>query len=120
MDAMPAARLPPMLAEQGPGGGIKQPDVPLVPLHGDLTPKPPRGRRVVRAGDLDAAVEMHGARAVLVVAEGLKGQRPQLQLRLGEHGGDLALDGPRGRRRAIEVSTDLVPWVRVSVQRVSQ
>ena len=46
--------------------------------HCTLTPSDPAGRRrVVGRGDLDATVQMHGAAAVLVVAERLEGQRAE-------------------------------------------
>ena len=93
MDRMAPARLPAMLAEQQAGGGIEQPDVVVVPLDGDVAAEPARRRRVVGAGHFDAAVEMHRAGAVLVVAKGLDRQRPEVRLLLGEHGGDLALGG---------------------------
>jgi hypothetical protein len=45
------------------------PDAPrprsVVPLDSDLAAEPARRRRVVGAGDFDAAVEMHGARRKL-------------------------------------------------------
>jgi hypothetical protein len=91
-----------MLAEQEAGGGIEEADMMLVPLDGDLAADPPGRRSVVGRGDLDAAVEMHGAGAVRVVAKGLEGQRPEVRLLLGEHGGDLALGGAvEGRRLGV-------------------
>jgi len=65
--------------------------VVIVPLDGHHAPEPAGRRRIVGAGDFDAAVEVDGARAVLVVPKRLDGQRLQLRLLLGEHGGDLAL-----------------------------
>src|SRR5207253_11346989 len=67
--------------------------VAIVPLDGDRAAEPARRRGVVGAGDFDTAVEMHGARAVVVVAKGLERQRSELRLFLGEHGGDLTLGG---------------------------
>ena len=81
---MPAARLAPMFPEQGPGGEIEKPDVEVVPLHSDLATEPAGRGRVVGASHFDAAVEMHGALAVLVVAEGLERQREQVGAFLGE------------------------------------
>ena len=72
----------------------------------------PAGRRaVVGGGDLDAAVEMHGAAAVFVVAERLERQRAEGRTLLGEHGGDLAL------RRAVDagVGPALLPAVQVGL-----
>ena len=48
---------------------------------------------VVGLGDLDAAVEVHGARAEGVVAEGRRRERPEMRALLGKHRGDLALGG---------------------------
>jgi len=67
--------------------------VVIVPLDGERAAEPARRRRVVGAGDFDVAVEMHGARPVLVVAKRLERQRSEVRLLLGEHGGDLALGG---------------------------
>jgi hypothetical protein len=65
----------------------------VIPVDRDDTPEPARRRRVVGAGDFDAAVDMNGADTVLVMAEGLERQREQMRPLLGEHGGDLPLDG---------------------------
>ena len=67
--------------------------VPRVPLHPDDVTDVPRGHRVVRTGDLDVAVEVDGAGAVLVVVERLNGQWLQVRLLLGKHRRDLALGG---------------------------
>jgi hypothetical protein len=96
MDSVAPTRLSPVLAQERASHRVAQPHVMLVPLGGWtalLVPEPARGRRIIGAGDLDAAVEMHGAGAVLVVAKRFERQRPETRLLLGEHGGDLALGG---------------------------
>jgi hypothetical protein len=50
-----------------------------------LTADPSRRRSVVSRFNLDAAIEMHGALAILVVAERLQRQRLQIWLFFGEH-----------------------------------
>ena len=93
MDRVPPSPLAPVLAEQLAGRRIEEADVVVVPLHGDHAPEPARRRGVVGAGDLDAAVQVHGAGPVLVVAKGLQGQGPQVWPLLEEtkpgHGGVL-------------------------------
>ena len=71
-DAMPAPRRAQVLAEELSGSGVEQADVGAVPLHVDAATDPAGRGTVVGRRDLDAAVEMHGAAAVLVVAERLK------------------------------------------------
>src|SRR2546428_2065941 len=93
VDRVAPAGLAPVLAEEFPGRGIEEPDVVLVPLDGDLAAEPARRRGVVGAGDFGAAVEMHGAGAVLVVAKGFERQRLEMGLLLGEHRRDLAFGG---------------------------
>ena len=68
-DAMPAPRRAQVLAEELAGAGVEQADVEVAPLDVDAAADPARRRAVVGGGDLDAAVEMHGAVAVLVVAD---------------------------------------------------
>src|SRR6266545_1443265 len=93
VDGMAAPGLAAVLAQQDAGGGIEEADMLLVPLDGDFAAEPSWRRRVVGAGNLDAAVEMHRAGAELVVAEGLQGQGQQRRPFLGEHRRDLALGG---------------------------
>ena len=105
MNRVAAAGLAPMLAEECPGRGIEQADVVVVPLDGDLAPEPARRRGVVGAGDFDAAVEMHGPGAVLVVANGPRGS------------------GRRWGCSSANIAATwrlVVPWMRVSAQRASQ
>ena len=76
-DAMAAARLAQVLAQQLAGVRVQQAHLPGIPLHLDAPADPARRRAVVGRFDFDAAVQMHRALAVLVVAEGLDGQRQQ-------------------------------------------
>ena len=108
------AGLAAVLAEECACGGIEQADVMLVPLDGDRAPEPAGRRRVVGAGHFDAAIEMHGAGPVLVIAKRLDRQGAQDRLLLGEHGGDLTLGGAvdagvgPARLPAIEIGLGLV------------
>ena len=61
-----------MLAQQLAGLRIEQPHVQVVPLHLTRAGRSSRAARRSRRLDLDAAVEMHGALAVLVVAKRLE------------------------------------------------
>jgi hypothetical protein len=67
--------------------------VPLIPLDLDAAADPARRRAVVSGLDFDTAVQMHGAFAVLVIAEGLQGQRQQRRAFLGKHRRHLPLGG---------------------------
>src|SRR5207249_2132207 len=73
---------------------IEEPYGHAGPLDGEAFAHVPGRGAVVRALDLDAAVEVHGARAVLVVAKRRERQRPQRGLLFGKHRRDLALRGP--------------------------
>ena len=90
---MTAARLAQVLAQQLAGAGVQQPHMPDIPLHADAPADPARRRAVVGRFDFHAAVQVHRAFAVLVIAEGLDGQRQQGRPLFGEHGGDLPLGG---------------------------
>ena len=105
LDPMPAARDAQMLAEELARLRMEQPDLRGVPLDVDAPANPPWRCPIVGGGHLDAAIEMHRALAVLVVAKRFEGKRPQGRPFLGKHGGDLPLGGA---------------WMRVSAQRVSQ
>ena len=109
LDAMPAPRRAQVLAEELAGAGIEQPHVSCVPLDVDATADPARRRPVVGRRNLDAAVQMHGAVAVLVVAERLERQRAEGRPLLGEHGGDL----PLGRAVDAGVGPALFPAVQI-------
>ena len=90
-DAMPAPWRTQVLAEELAGAGVEQPDVDVVPLYVDAAADPAGRRAVLGRRDLDAAVQMHGAAAGLVVAKRLEGQRAERRTLFGKHGGDLAL-----------------------------
>lgn len=109
MDWVATAGLAAVLAEQDAGAGIEEADVVIVPLDGDLAAEPARWRGVVGAGDLGTAVEMGRAGAVLVVAKGLEGQRPELRLLLGEDGARLAMCA--GERALEARALSGVAWV---------
>src|ERR1019366_3760953 len=68
-NAIPAALLAHVFAEQLPGLGIEQANIQLIPLHSKHTTDPARRRAVVGGFDFDAAIQMHDALAVLVVAK---------------------------------------------------
>ena len=92
-DAIAAALLAQVLAQQLAGARIEHAHDAAVPLHLDAAADPARRRAVVGGVHFDAAVQVHPALAELVVAEGLDGQRQQRRLLFGEHGGHLALGG---------------------------
>ena len=93
-----------------PVPGVEEADVDVVPLHVDAAADPAGRRRVVGRGDLDATVQMHGAAAVLVVAERLERQRAERRTFLGKHGGDLALG------RAVHAGVGPAPLPAVQVR----
>ena len=111
-DAMPAALLPQMLAQQLPGARIEQAHVRVVPLHLNAPADPARRRAVVGGFDFHAAVQMHRALAVLVIAKGFDGQRQQRRLLLGEHGRHLAFGSAVDAR----VGPALFPAVEVGLR----
>ena len=90
----------------GPVRRIEEPDVVLVPLDGDLAAEPAGRRRVVGAGDFDAAVEVHGAACRTGSSERARA----------------AAASSCGRSSANMAATWrlVVPWMRVSAQRPSQ
>ena len=90
-DAMPAVRRAQVLAEELAGAGVEQPDVGRVPLDVDAPADPAGWRAVVGRGDFDAAIQVHGAVAVLVVAKRFERQRAERLAFFSKHGGDLAL-----------------------------
>jgi len=72
---MPAARRAHVFAHELPRLGIEEPDDEIGPLHIQALADPAWRGAVVRGLDFDASVEVHGARAVAVVAKGLQGER---------------------------------------------
>ena len=92
-DAIPSALLAYVFAQKLPGLGIEQTHVQLIPLHAQHAPDPAGRRAVVGGFDFDAAIEMHDALAVLVIAKRLQRQRQQRGFLFGKHGGDLPLGG---------------------------
>src|SRR6185295_3989717 len=90
-DAMATAIDDQVLAQELSGGRIEQAHVVLVPLDAHRATDPAWRWRVVRAVDLDEAVEVDRAISEGVVAKWLDGQRPKMRPLVGKHGGDLAL-----------------------------
>jgi hypothetical protein len=82
-----------VLAKQLAGGRVEEADLVPVPLDGHRAPDPAGRSGVVGAVHLDTAVEVDGAGAIAIGAEGLDGKREQGGSLLGEHGGNLALGG---------------------------
>ena len=94
-----------MLAQELAGEGVEEAHVELIPLDVDL-PADPAGRGTVVGGlDLDAAVQVHGALAILVIAERLDGQGQESRFSSANMAATCRL---------------VVPWMRVSAQCVSQ
>src|SRR6266852_6000966 len=92
-DAMCAARLTQVLAQQLSGVRMEQANSPSIPLHLD-PPADPAGRRaVVSRFDFHAAIHMNRAFAVLVIAEWLDRKRQQSGFLFREHGRHLAFGG---------------------------
>ena len=71
-DAMPAAFLPDMLTQQLVRSWIENTDVERIPLDIDELANPTWRNAVIGGLDFDAAIEMNGAFAVLVVTEWLQ------------------------------------------------
>ena len=71
LNAVPAALLPQVLAEQLPGERIDQPYLCGIPLHVNPASDPAWRRAIVCGLDFDAAVQMHGPLAVEVIAKRL-------------------------------------------------
>ncbi len=112
LDAMAAARLAQVLAQQLARARVQQAHVSRIPLHLDAPADPARRRAVVGRLDFHAAIQMHRALAVLVIAEGLDGQWQQSGLLFGEHGRDLPLGGAVDAR----VGPPLFPVVQVGLR----
>ena len=73
--------------------GIEETDEESVPLHIDAAADPAGWGAIVGSLHFHAAVQVNGALAVLVVAEGLEGQGQQGRLLLGKHSRHLTLGG---------------------------
>src|SRR5579872_6027215 len=73
LDAIPAAFLAHVFAQQLAGFGIEQADEHLVPLHAHHAADPARRGTVVRSFDFDATIQVDDALAVLVIAKRLDG-----------------------------------------------
>ena len=86
--------------------------MPDIPLHLHAPADPARRRAVVSGLDLHAAVQMHRALAVLVIAERLDGQRQQRGPLFGEHRRDL----PLGRAVDARVGPALFPVIQVGLR----
>jgi hypothetical protein len=116
VDAVPAALRPHVLAQELAGREHQDTDVEVGPLHLDALADPAGGHRVVGGLDLDAAIEMHGAQAVAVVAKGLERQRLERRLLLGKHRGDLPL------RRAVDarVGPMGLPSIEIGLRRLER
>jgi len=106
-----AARLAEMLAQQLPRFRIEQTNPLQVPLHLHAAADPQRRGAVVSGLDFDAAVQVHGALAVLVVAEWFQRQRLQGGLLFGKHGRYL----PLGRAVNPRVGPALLPVIQISL-----
>ena len=109
---MTAALLAQVLAQQFPGQRIEQADVRIIPLHLHATADPAGRRAVVSGLHFHAAVQMHRALAVLVIAEGLDGQRQQRRSFFGEHRRDLPLGGAVNAR----VGPALFPAIQIGLR----
>jgi hypothetical protein len=92
-DAVATGLLAQVLAQELPGLEVEDADDAAVPLHVDLGTDRAERWCVIGALHLDEAVEVHGASAVLVVAEGLERKGEEVRPLLGKHGGDLPLGG---------------------------
>ena len=110
-NAIPAALLAHVFAQQLPGLGIEQTYIQLIPLHPDDAADPARRCTVVSGFDLDATIQMHDALAVLVIAKRFQRQRQQRGLLFGKHGGDLPFSGAVDAR----VSPALFPVIEMSL-----
>src|SRR6266700_2150104 len=111
-DAMTAASLGEVLAQEQAGLRVEHAHALAVPLHGDGESDEAGRRGVVGAVNLDAAVEPHRARAVLVVAKGLRRQRQECRLLLRKHLRHLAL----GRAVDARVGPALLPSIEMRLR----
>ena len=110
VDPIPAAAGAQMLAQELAGRRRQQADVEIVPLHLHALPEPPGRRAVIRGLDFDAAIEMDGAVAEVVVAKRFDGERAERRPFLGKHRGDLAL------RRAVDARIGPVRFPAIQIR----
>src|SRR3989442_1674445 len=103
--------LPLVRAQERPGAQNEDADGARVPLDQEFGPDAARRDAVVGLGDLDAAVEVHGAGAEGVVAEGRRRERAKMRTLLGKHRGDLAL----GRAVDARVGPAGIPVIEVGL-----
>ena len=108
---MAASLLTHVLAQQLARDGIDDTYMASVPLHTNRTANPAWWRAVVRGIYFDAAIQIDGPLAVLVIAEGLQRQRLKLGFLFGEHGGDLTFGGAVNAR----IGPAFLPAVQVSL-----
>ena len=81
----PAALLAQMLAKKLVGVWMQDAHVQRVPLHLHGTPDPSWWQAVVGSLDFHAAIQMHHAFSVLVVAERFERKGLQVRFFFGEH-----------------------------------
>src|SRR5262245_18474595 len=92
---MAAALLTYMFAEESLFFGLRirvqNANVERIPLDRDELSNPAWGNTVIGGFDFDTSIQMHGAFAVLVIAEWLDRQRKQQRFFFGEHRRHLSL-----------------------------
>src|SRR5438552_1437963 len=104
-----------VLAQQRARLRIEDADPTLVPLDADIVANAAGRDAVVRLGDFDAAVGMHGPGAEGVVAKRRGWEREEVGTLLGKHRRDLSIGGPVDAR----VGPPRIPVVEVDL-RVSE
>jgi hypothetical protein len=112
LNAVAAALLPQVLAQQLATERVDQSHVRGIPLHVNPASDPARRRAIVGGLDFDAAVQMHGPLAIEVIAKRLDRQRQQRRFLFGEHGGDL----PLGRAVNARVGPALLPVIQIRLR----
>ncbi len=98
-----------MLAEERSRLRRQQSHMQVVPLPLDALAQPAGRRALVRGLDFDTAVEMYRALAVVVIAKRFDRQRPERQLFLRKHHGDL----PPGRAVDPRVGPPCFPAIQI-------
>ena len=84
----------------------------VIPLDLNTAADPARRRAVVGGFDFDAAIQVHGSLAVLVIAKRFDRQRKQRRTLFGEHRCDLALGGAVNAR----VGPALFPAIQIRLR----